>query len=198
MTEDADDEIQRLIDRSNKGDKDARGRLIELTEGRIHKLAHAMLANFPAVQRWEQTDDVCQKAMMELHKAIQAVQLDSPRHFFRLAAKKIRWALLDLKKRYYGPRGLGTKHHTDHQPTDEAGGTVAKERWMPEDLDQWEALHEAVENLPEERREVFSLIHYQGLTLERVAKILGVHMSTVKRRWQEAKLQLHDELRDES
>jgi len=198
MSEESDEEIQRLIDLSNGGDKQARERLIEFTANRLHKLSRTMLADFPAVQRWEQTDDVRQKATLELHKALQTVRLDSPRHFFSLAAQKIRWALIDLKRHYYGPQGIGTKHHTDHQPGDEAGGTLAEERWTPEDLDQWEALHEAVGNLPEDRREVFSLIHYHGLTLERVAGILGVHVSTVKRRWQEAKLQLHDDLADES
>jgi len=57
MTEDSDDEIQRLIDLSNKGDAEARERLIEFTANQLHKLAHTMLADFPGVQRGEQTDD---------------------------------------------------------------------------------------------------------------------------------------------
>jgi RNA polymerase sigma factor (sigma-70 family) len=198
MSDDSDDEIQHLIDLSNKGDKEARGRLIEFTASRVHKLARTMLADFPGVQRWEQTDDVFVKALKRLDSSLDNVELTSPRHFFNLAAMQVRRVLLDLKKHYYGPLGIGTNHHTDHQPPDESGGRLSKAASQSEELERWEALHEAAARLSEELREVFNLVYYQGLTKEEVARILGVHLSTVKRRWQEAKLRLHDELADES
>jgi RNA polymerase sigma factor (sigma-70 family) len=198
MSEDSDDEIQHLIDLSNKGDAQARERLIEFTEIRLHKLAHTMLADFPGVQRWEQTDDVFVNALLRLNSSLECVELTSPRHFFNLAAMQIRRELLDLKKHYYGPQGIGSNHHTDHQPPDESGGILANEPSQSEELERWEALHQAAAKLPDELREVFNLVYYQGLTKEGVARILGVHLSTVKRRWQEAKLLLHDELGDQS
>lgn len=198
MSDDCDDEIQHLIDRSNKGDKEARDRLIEFTANRVHKLARTMLADFPAVQRWEQTDDVFVNALRRLDSALRCVELTSPRHFFNLAAMQIRRELLDLKNHYYGPLGIGTHHHTDHQPPDESGGKLAKAPSQSEELERWGALHEAAAKLPDELREVFNLVYYQGLTREEVARILGVHLSTVKRRWQDAKLLLNDQLCEES
>jgi RNA polymerase sigma factor (sigma-70 family) len=47
-----------------------------------------------------------------------------------------------------------------------------------------------VERLPEEYREVFGLIWYNGLTHEEVAEVLGVSVRIVKRRWQEARIAL--------
>jgi len=198
MPEESDDEIQRLIDLSNKGDKEARERLIEFTANRLHKLARTMLADFPGLQRWEQTDDVFVNALLRLDSSLECVELTSPRHFFNLAAMQIRRELLDLKRHYYGPQGIGSNHHTDHQPPDESGGKLAKAPSQSEELERWEALHEAAAKLPEELREVFNLVYYQGLTKQGVARILGVHLSTVKRRWQEAQLLLHDELGDQS
>jgi RNA polymerase sigma-70 factor (ECF subfamily) len=197
MPEDSDDAIERLIDQANRGDKEAWGRLLDLACDRLHKLTRTMLAGFPSVRRWEQTDDVFVNAMMRLHRSLEKVQPESPRHFFNFAATQIRRELLDLKKHYYGPLGIGKNHHTDHQPPDQIGGMLAEERHNPEELDRWEAFHAAVELLPDDLREVFNLIYYQGLPQERVASILGVGLSTVKRRWQDAKLRLHDEL-DES
>lgn len=198
MVEDSDAAIERLIDHANQGDRKARERLLDLACERLHKLTRTMLAGFPTVRRWEETDDVFVNALMRLHRSLDAVHLESPRHFFNLAATQIRRELLDLKKHYYGPQGLGENYHTDHQPADDSGGKLAALEEVSENLDRWEALHEAVGQLPDEPREVFNLVHYQGLPQERVASILGIALSTVKRRWQDAKLRLHDELSESS
>src|SRR5262249_56346137 len=68
--------------------------------------ARRMLRRFPAVHRWEQTDDVLQNAQLRLLRALQAVTPDSTRAFFGLAAEQIRRELLDLARRYArGPKG---------------------------------------------------------------------------------------------
>ena len=41
--------------------------------------------------------------------------------------------------------------------------------------------------LPEDQREVFSLIWYLGVDQEAAAKTLGCSLRTVSRRWQEAR-----------
>ena len=58
--------------------------------------------------------------------------------------------------------------------------------------------HEKVDELPEELRETFNLIYYEGLSQEESASVLGLSVSTVKRRWQEARIKLHDELGESS
>ena len=54
-------------------------------------------------------------------------------------------------------------------------------------LERWESFHRAVENLPEEHREVFKLVWYLGADRETAAKTLGLSVRTVGRRWQEAR-----------
>jgi RNA polymerase sigma factor (sigma-70 family) len=48
------------------------------------------------------------------------------------------------------------------------------------------------ESLPDDEREVFGLVWYQGLTHAEAAAILGVSTKTVQRRWHSACLRLHE------
>jgi RNA polymerase sigma-70 factor (ECF subfamily) len=53
-------------------------------------------------------------------------------------------------------------------------------------------LHEAVEKLPDELREVFSLTFYNGATQTEIARVLGVSDRQVRRLWSEACLRLSE------
>jgi RNA polymerase sigma-70 factor (ECF subfamily) len=78
------------------GDLSARDRIIELVASRLHALAHRMLGRFPGVRRWEDTDDVFQNAAMRLHRALAAMQFESPRSIMALAATQLHRELIDL------------------------------------------------------------------------------------------------------
>jgi DNA-directed RNA polymerase specialized sigma24 family protein len=54
-------------------------------------------------------------------------------------------------------------------------------------LERWESFHMAVEQLPDEHREVFKLVWYLGTDRETAAKTLGMSVRSVGRRWQEAR-----------
>src|SRR5271157_1059703 len=94
------------------GDQTARQRLIEHSCERLRGLARKMLHRYPKVRRWEETDDVFVEAVTRLHRALETVQPESPRHFYNLAATQIRRVLIDLSRRYYGSEGLGSHHDT--------------------------------------------------------------------------------------
>lgn len=198
MPKGSDTELQGLIDLANRGDKEARSRLLDHACDRLLKLTKTMFAGYQSLRRWEQTDDVFVNSMVRLNRALESVQPESVRHFFNLAGTQIRRELLDLKKHYFGKEGLGFNHHTDYQPADDQGGSLTRTATEPEDLSMWSVFHEKVDELPEELRETFNLIYYEGLSQEESANVLGVSVSTVKRRWQEARIKLHDELGESS
>ena len=60
------------------------------------------------------------------------------------------------------------------------------------ELDRWQALHEAVEKLPVEEREVFGLVFYHGWTQIQIAELLNVNERTVRRYWQSVCLRLSE------
>jgi len=67
----------------------------------------------------------------------------------------------------------------------------------PGRLALWSEFHEQAAALPEEEREVFDLIWYQGLAHTEAGELLGVCARTVKRRWQAACLKLHEAMHGE-
>jgi RNA polymerase sigma factor (sigma-70 family) len=73
---------------------------------------------------------------------------------------------------------------------------VSKEGVTLEDrkteLDRWTALHEAVEQLPAELRQVFSCTFYHGWTQGQIAELLGISDRQVRRLWVEACLRLKE------
>lgn len=190
----SDTQLQGLIDLAAAGDPRAKTLLLDHACERLLKLTRKMFRGYPGLRRWEATDDVFQNSLLRLHRALADVRVESVRHFFNLAAVQIRRELLDLKKHHLGPEGGGANHHTDRQPSDDNGGSLSRRAEEPDDLSQWSEFHDRIGRLSEEHREVVNLLFYEGLTQDEAAEILGISTRTLKRRWQEAKLQLHEEL----
>jgi RNA polymerase sigma-70 factor (ECF subfamily) len=191
--------IQDLIDRLRGGDESARGELIRCSVDRLAALVRRMLNRYERIRRWEQTDDVVQNVSMRLYRTLEHVTPESTRDFFRLASLNIRRELLDLAKHYYGPQGLGTLYASRPDGTTQsnrpAGGNEPSDATHdPNRLEAWAEFHRHVSALPEELREVFDLIWYQGLTRTEAAGIIGISERTLMRRWQEARLAIFDAL----
>lgn len=191
----ADGETGRLLDLLRDGNEEARSRLIAHTCERLRNLTSQMLKGYPRVRRWEQTDDVLQSSLLRLCRALEAATPESPRHFYNLAALQIRRELIDLAHHHLGPQGHGANHHTDGagKAADDQGGSldIQPNGWgEPDSLESWTDFHNAVEKLPDEERELFGLLLYEGVTQEEAASILGVSLRTIKRRWQSARIKV--------
>lgn len=185
--------IADLLQVMQNGDRaEARRLLIEHAEARLHLLARRMLRRFPKVRRWEETDDVFVEAVTRLHRCLDEMQPESPRHFYNLAATHCRRVLIDMTRKHFGPKGIGTSHETDgeqiHQGQAEDNGAA------PSNIIEWTNFHEAVEKLPEEEKEVFSLLWYEEMSQAEAAEVLGISVRTIKRRWQSARCILGSKL----
>ena len=169
-------ELQHWLDLLKSGDEQGRTKLLDRACERLRKLARRMLRGYPVVRRWEETGDVLNAAMLRLFRALLDVQPESLRHFFNLAAQQIRRELIDLARQHARLDGQA-----------ELTTEVAADRDEPGSLAQWTEFHGKVEALPNEEREVFSLIWYEELTQAEVADLLKVSTRTVIRRWQNAR-----------
>ena len=67
----------------------------------------------------------------------------------------------------------------------------------PSDVLEWGEFHKRIESLPNEEREMFDLLFYEGISQPEAAAILRTSLRTVKRRWQRARLMLRDAMRGE-
>ena len=189
------EETARLLDLIRAGSEGARDRLVAHACGRLRNLTSKMLKGYPGVNRWEQTDDVLQNALLRLCRALEATTPESSKHFYNLAALQVRRELIDLAHHHMGPQGHGAKHFTDAAgiaPDDENGAlqTHPGQPGEPDSLEAWTTFHEQVGLLPDEEQEVFGLLWYEGLSQEMAASVLGVSLRTVRRRWQSARLRI--------
>jgi RNA polymerase sigma-70 factor (ECF subfamily) len=97
-----------------------------------------------------------------------------------------------MARRYSGPEGLGANHAS------EAGGGRVLSRGDdscgPARLAECPRFREAAGLLPEEDRQVFDLLYYQGMLQDEADDLIAVCSQTVNRRWQSARLKLFDAL----
>jgi len=179
------------------GAEQARGKLVRHAAARLERLAHAMLRDYPRLRSWEETGDVLQNALLRLHQSLGAIQPETSRQFYGLAALQIRRELIDLARHYFGPQGEAAQRRfpsplaaDDESPLDAA---VERES-RPPTLAAWGEFHEEVGRLPDKEREVVHLLWYEGLKQSEAAEILDVTERTVKNRWSSAKKLLQQRL----
>ena len=190
-------QLQGWLDRMQRGDLAARDELLRHFCLRLERLARKMLHRYPGVQRWVQTDDVLQNALVRLFRALQEVRPGTVRQFFGLAAEQMRRELIDLARHYQGPQGMGAHHASWAAETGSNADTVEPPAPAedPAELERWCAFHEEVEKLPAEEREIVGLVFYHGWSQADIAALFQVDARTVRRRWQSVMTRLHRLLR---
>lgn len=192
--DDLDAVIARCLQKLGRGDDSAREMLLEICDRRLRQLSSRLLGDFATVRRWDTTDDIAQGAAIRLHRALADTVPDTPRGFMALMAAQIQRELLDLARKHTGEMSYAANHGTN-VVNGSSGGLVFAVDAVEDDaavddaapLERWEAFHRAVENLPDEHREVFKMAWYLGAEKPSVAKALGLSLRTVERRWQEAR-----------
>jgi RNA polymerase sigma factor (sigma-70 family) len=181
-------QLAALVALVRAGDPAARNEILNHFDDRLRALTRRMLRGFPDVRRFEETDDIHQRAMLRMHHALKSVALVDLTHFLNLSAVHIRRVLLTLAERYRGT--LLATGPLDWSKEAAGAEQVADATSGPEELARWTEFHEAVEALEPKLREVVDLLYYQGLTQPDAAGLLGVSDRTVRARWQEARLTL--------
>ncbi|HYT94726.1 MAG TPA: ECF-type sigma factor, partial [Gemmataceae bacterium] len=168
MSETQNGSLQRCLERLQHGDATAARELLNCTCDRLHRLAHVMLKNYPRLQRWVETGDVAQNAVMRLARALETVAPASLADYYRLATLQIRRELLDLVRHHYGPHGQGGKHQSNVAPSGSGAQPALYD--APDtthdssQLALWTEFHRHAQNLPAEEQEVFDLVYYQALS----------------------------------
>jgi RNA polymerase sigma-70 factor (ECF subfamily) len=120
-----------------------------------------------------QVDELLGAVAARLLKAMREVRPQNVRQFFALANQHMRWELNDLARRLdEQPPAVELREGLVPTPSSSSSGLTPNGRRMLE----------AIENLPEEEREVFGLVRVQGMTHTEAARVLGVAAVTVKRR----------------
>jgi len=185
--------VQRYLD-ALAGDGDAEPiirALLARSAARLQGLtANLLYRSYPRLARppLNLHDDELLGAVVErLIKAMRTVHPGNVRQFFALANQHIRWELNDLARRL------------DEQPRAVElvdGAAPSSPSTVPRPSPNMRRMLDAIESLPEEERETFSLVRIQGMTHAEAAGVLGVSTKTVQRRVNQSRLLLLDRLAD--
>jgi len=120
-----------------------------------------------------QQDEMLGLLVERLLKAMRKVKPRTVREFFALANQHLRWELNEFARQLSArPPVSALPEGMDVQAPSEPSGEAASVKQI---LD-------AIDHLPDEQREVFSLVHIQGLTHTETADVLGISTKTVQRR----------------
>lgn len=166
--------------------------LLASAVNRLHLLCTTLLfRSYPRLTRPPlnlQSEEMLSSVVERLLKAMRQVHPKTVRQFFALASQHMRWELNDLARRL-DEQGPAVELRDSLAPAaPESSGSLlsANARRMLE----------AIDRLPDDEREVFSLVRIQGMTQTEAADVLGVSAKTVQRRLNRGLVLLADALAD--
>jgi RNA polymerase sigma-70 factor (ECF subfamily) len=185
--------VQRYLD-ALAGDQAAEPILRALLDRAVRRL-HLLCANllYRSYRRLTlpplnlQPEELLSAVVERLLKAMRSVRPQTVRQFFALVNQHMRWELNDLARRLDQQPTL-VELHEERVPAATSSGSVLTPNGR--------RMLQAIDQLPENEREVFELLRIQGLTQCEAAEVLGVSTKTVQRRLNSALVLLAKELKD--
>jgi len=165
--------------------------LIERAVQRLHMLCRSLLLrSYPRLARPPlnlQSEEMLSALVDRLIRAMEDIRPTTVRQFFALANQHMRWELNDLARKMDSQTPV-----IDLQEAPAAAAETSESQLSPNAL----RILEAIDSLPDEEREVFSLVRIQGMTHAEVAGLLGASTKTVQRRLHRSLMLLADLLDD--
>jgi RNA polymerase sigma-70 factor (ECF subfamily) len=165
--------------------------LLARAAGRLRVLCVTMLhGGFPRLTRPPLSLDADQMLGAVVERMLKALREARPkdvRQFLALANQHLRWELMDVARRLDAQMPVAELQD---------GLVPAPESTHSELSGDARRMLEAIEHLPEEEREVFSLVRIQELTQAEAADVIGISTRTVIRRLASALVLLTEELGD--
>lgn len=134
-----------------------------------------------------QSEEMLSALVERLMKALREVRPQTVRQFFALANQHMRWELNDLA-RQLDARSPVAELRDELVPAPESSMSGVSSNAL--------RILAAIEALPEDEREVFSLVRVQGMSHVEVALMLDVSTKTVQRRLHRSLVLLSEELGD--
>jgi RNA polymerase sigma factor (TIGR02999 family) len=169
-------EVTRLLASLRAGDQDALDRLFPLVYAELRRLArHQVRRSISPITL--QATGVVHEAYLKL-AAGGAVDAGSRTHFLAIAGRAMRQVLVDRARLRQTKKRGG-----DWTPT-----TLAEGRYTVEvDAAQMLALHEAIEALSPQQRQIVEARFFAGMEELEIATWLGISERTVRREWVKAR-----------
>jgi RNA polymerase sigma-70 factor, ECF subfamily len=178
--------ITQLLIAWNLGDQDALAQLTPLVYGELHRLAHRYLAG-ERCGHVLQTTALVNEAFVRLIDW-RRVEWQNRAHFFGVSATLMRHILVQFAREQQAAKRGGRAVQIS---LSEAASVTALGN---PDLVKLDDALNALEKLDPRQARTVELRFFVGLSLEEVAEVLSVSISTVRRDWRMAQAWLHQQL----
>src|SRR5258706_9109977 len=143
--------------------------LLATSAGRLHQLCAALLyRSYPRLTKAPlnlQSEEMLSAVVERLMKALRKAPPGNVRQFFQIANQHMRWELNDLARRldeHTRVVNLGDDAVASPEKSTSQLSPVARRMFT------------AIDEIPEEEREVFELVRIQGITHAEAADLLGI------------------------
>ncbi len=177
--------------------------LLARSVDRLHLLCQSLLyKSYPRLTRGPlnlNADELLGGVVERLIKAMREIRPGNVRQFFALANQHMRWELNDLARRLDNRVAMMELHDSHAAPVDVSVGTRSSSPNSGSVSDvssKMRLILQAIDALPEEEREVLTLVRMQSMTKSEAANVLGVSEKTVQRRLQRCLIRLADQIAD--
>jgi RNA polymerase sigma factor (TIGR02999 family) len=181
------DNVSEILAGIREGRSDAVRDLLPVVHAELRAMAHRRLGSGPRDVLLN-TTALVNEAYLKLFGDV-PLNVHDRHHFFSVAAIAMRQIIVDHARRRAAARRGGGARHVDLDDVQIA----VQDR--PEEI---VALDEALSRLfqvDETLAQVVVLRFFAGLTFDEVAENMGISLSTVKRKWKEARALLYRELK---
>jgi RNA polymerase sigma factor (TIGR02999 family) len=180
-------EITQLLAKARNGDKIAEERLAELLMPELERMASVILSRGYRGHTME-TGDLVNEIYLKASPALKTFN-DSV-HFKAYAARAMHHLLIDRARKYLTREkhfGRQAEFEIAHRVAQNDESIVSEERAL-----QYVALSKSLDELGAEdpRAVQIVILRNGGLTVEEIAAVMGVAVSTVKRDWRAARAYL--------
>ncbi len=185
--EDTQHEITRLLQEVSSGNREAVNRLLPLVYDQLHRMAHQQRLRWQG-QDTLNTTALVHEAYLRLAKGAE-LDVQSRLHFLRVAARAMRYILLDHAKAKSRQIRGGDLQRV---PFDEALAVSEEEA---EELILLDEALSRLEEINERQSQIVECRFFGGMTIEETARVLDLGTATVKRGWTMARAWLYREMR---
>lgn len=180
-------EVTLLLNELSSGNRQALDQLLPLVYGQLRGMAHRQRLRWQGEETLN-TTALVNEAYLRLVGSAQ-LDLESRKHFLRVAAQAMRFILIDHAKAKRAQKRGGHQQRVDFEEA-----LVVTEAQADELIAIDEALTR-LKQIHERQAEVIECRFFAGLTIEETATVLNLAPATVKRDWQRARVWLLREMR---
>ena len=199
----SEDNPERLLQRARAGDGAARGRLLEVYRGYLTFLARLQLGR--RLRGKVEASDLVQEAFLEAHRDFDAFRGTTSAELLSWLRQVLAHNLANQVRRFQGTRRRDVRLERElaaelEQSSQALARGLAVAQASPSHLaegrEQAVRLADALEQLPDDYRDVLLLRHFDGLGFPEVAERLGRSVASVKNVWARALARLRPLMED--